>query len=464
MLRAAAALVVLTQLPEPIRVNTRLVEVDVVVRDKNGHVSGLTADDFVLRDRGRMQKISVFREISSRVQIDRAPLEPGTFSNRPAAGGEDPRHAVVIVWDHLNTDYSDAGSARRQALKALGQIQTNDQVCLYTLDSQLRVVQDFTGDSSLLVEALQRYREDRLERPVNVPILTASSAGDPRVAEMFEAFNAARIAKAQAYRGAVTAAAVRDIANHLSAVPGRKSVIWVASHVPPSAAALMVQGIAVYPVDIGRTSSSTPQTSQSERMLAQKSGGIAFVHDDLRGAIDRAVKDSEVTYLVGFYPDKTPEPMNALKIELHRKGTELGYRNAYPGTVKPRGNEIRDALESPLDATQILLNVRLTKMVEGWELALAVDPAELTFEGKDGRQAGALEIALRQFSKEGAELATTSNRASLEFDAPQFARFLSRKHEVHFTLANPKPGLATMRLVVEDRVSGRVGSITIPVH
>jgi hypothetical protein len=56
-----AALPLLAQLPAPIRVATRLVQVSVVVRDKNGPVAGLTKDDFILHDPGRLQKIDVFR-------------------------------------------------------------------------------------------------------------------------------------------------------------------------------------------------------------------------------------------------------------------------------------------------------------------------------------------------------------------------------------------------------------------
>ena len=60
-MRLLAALALFTQLPEPIRVTTRLVEVNVVARDKNGPVAGLTQGDFILRDRGRVQKIAIFR-------------------------------------------------------------------------------------------------------------------------------------------------------------------------------------------------------------------------------------------------------------------------------------------------------------------------------------------------------------------------------------------------------------------
>lgn len=39
---------------------TRLVEVDVVVRNRNGPVIGLIKDDFTLLDEGKPQQISVF--------------------------------------------------------------------------------------------------------------------------------------------------------------------------------------------------------------------------------------------------------------------------------------------------------------------------------------------------------------------------------------------------------------------
>ena len=48
-MRLLAALALFTQLPEPIRVTSRLVEVNVVARDKNGPVAGLTQGDFILR-------------------------------------------------------------------------------------------------------------------------------------------------------------------------------------------------------------------------------------------------------------------------------------------------------------------------------------------------------------------------------------------------------------------------------
>jgi VWFA-related protein len=454
------AALVWAQLPQPIRVTTQMVEVNVVVRDKNGPVAGLQQDDFIVRDRGRVQKIAVFRANSSRIEHATV-LAPGEFTNVEAS-----QNAVVVVWDHLNTDFGDAAVARAKVLKALGQIQTNDRVCLYALDSELRVIQDFTSDSSMLVEALRRYREEKLARPLDIPLLPISDAGDPRVAEMYMAINAAVTAKSEAYRGERTAAAVRAIANHLAGVPGRRSVIWIASEIPGAAAGLANAGIAVYPVDLSGTSPTSPQSTHFERTIAQQSGGMAFVHNDVRGAIDRAVKDSEMSYTLGFYPDRPPDRWNALKIEVKRKGLEAGYRAAYSGIPRSdstRETEIAGALASPLDATQISLRVQLTKLGEGWNVALELDPAEIELENRNRRWTGGLDIALRQMTKERSVLLTTMTTASLEFDEPRYRVFTNKKHIVNLTLPDPKPSLTAIRLVVADRVSGRIGSIAIPI-
>src|SRR5580658_4475076 len=69
-----------TQLPA-ISVSTRLVQVGVIARDKNGAVADLTKDDFVVLDRGKPQKISVFSVESSQSTSQPAQLLPqNTFS------------------------------------------------------------------------------------------------------------------------------------------------------------------------------------------------------------------------------------------------------------------------------------------------------------------------------------------------------------------------------------------------
>src|SRR5215475_6726858 len=86
-----------------IRVNTQLVEVDVVVRSKDGPVTGLTKDDFTLTDNGKPQRIDVF-SISTSERSNQKPDEPlpapGVVSNRQ--GRQTPASATVILFDRLN--------------------------------------------------------------------------------------------------------------------------------------------------------------------------------------------------------------------------------------------------------------------------------------------------------------------------------------------------------------------------
>src|ERR1700685_3468191 len=90
--------------PPRVRVSTRLVQVDVIVRDKNGPVADLTKDDFVVLDRGKPQRISVFSVESgaSAPQLAQA-LPQNTFSDLPQYGANKPRSVTVVLLDNLNT-------------------------------------------------------------------------------------------------------------------------------------------------------------------------------------------------------------------------------------------------------------------------------------------------------------------------------------------------------------------------
>jgi VWFA-related protein len=141
-------------------------------------VAGLTQEDLILRDRGRVQQITVFRTNSSRASQLSAPLPPGEFTNRPHGDAESSEQAIVIVRDRLNSYLEDAASGRGQVLKALGQIQTGDHVGLYALDADLHVIQDFTSDSVLLVDALGKYRESMMSHSLDTVGSRLPSTGE----------------------------------------------------------------------------------------------------------------------------------------------------------------------------------------------------------------------------------------------------------------------------------------------
>ena len=143
----------------PLRVTTRLVQVDVVVQDKKGQpITDLKQEDFEVTDQGKPQKISVFAIESNQKAIGRAePLPPNTFSNLPSRQGAS-QNLTVILFDTLNTGVIDQVNAKREVLRFLRQIQPQDRVAIYGLGAQLRVVHDFTGSAEALARAIGYYK------------------------------------------------------------------------------------------------------------------------------------------------------------------------------------------------------------------------------------------------------------------------------------------------------------------
>ena len=60
------------QQPPTFRTKVDLVQVDVIVQDKNGEqVRGLTQADFTLFDRGKPQTVAAFQEVARHVERER---------------------------------------------------------------------------------------------------------------------------------------------------------------------------------------------------------------------------------------------------------------------------------------------------------------------------------------------------------------------------------------------------------
>src|SRR5712692_6552948 len=96
-----------------IRTSTRLVQINVLVRDKNGPVTNLEKGDFVLLDQGKRQQIMVFSADSA--ALDRAGKPEAardSFTNQPVQGASTSGITVILL-DTLNTKFEDQAYAKR---------------------------------------------------------------------------------------------------------------------------------------------------------------------------------------------------------------------------------------------------------------------------------------------------------------------------------------------------------------
>lgn len=240
-----------------IRTGTQLVEVDVIVRDRNGPVADLTAGDFTVRDNGKTQQITSF-SVNRGFTVQRVEdLPDGVIANRLNPYGQEPVGPTVILWDLLNTELADQAWVRQQVMDYLGTLQSGDQVALYSLLKSLRVLHDFTGHPELLMQALS-YQGPQQSVNLSTPDLTnlagqatlsaddLLASGDPAAQEEAQAlaealqemsnFQKSAALEVEWYnirdRALITLGALREIAKHLDGIPGRKKLIWISGSFP----------------------------------------------------------------------------------------------------------------------------------------------------------------------------------------------------------------------------------------
>ena len=171
---------------------TRLVEVEVVVRDQRVRppgleaslayyldsgppfgpagalVKNLTKDDFTLLDQGKPQSIAVFRT-GAIGEVKPITLPPGAVSNRQDSRGQPVNNATAVLMDFLNTGFDYTGYERVGLTNLLRSLaQADSRVALYTLGENLHMLHDFTDDSQRLVEiAAKQIKSTALSRPTS---------------------------------------------------------------------------------------------------------------------------------------------------------------------------------------------------------------------------------------------------------------------------------------------------------
>ena len=238
-----------------IRLTSRLVYVDVVVRDRSGQVvRGLTQQDFKIEEDGKPQKLDFFEAHT----LDQASLTRGikaaaaaepqlqytNVAKRDAAAGA----INIILFDLLNTPRSDLLYARKQLLVFLKKLPPGQTVALFVLTDTLHMVQNFTGSSDRLLAAAQainpsdmsfiRSKDEAMQDDDFISYFAQSIGYDPGgAADKFKAAEGNQEAIRQDNRGYMTVAALAELARATSGYPGRKNLLWLSEDFPVSVGA-----------------------------------------------------------------------------------------------------------------------------------------------------------------------------------------------------------------------------------
>jgi VWFA-related protein len=224
--------------------NARIVVLDVVVTGKNRHpLTGLHQNDFVLSEDGHPQIITHFEEHTGAqpLQVNPPDPAPNIFTNIPRVKPSD--SVTVLLFDSLNTPLDDQSFVREQMLKYLKRPDPGHRIAIFTLGTQLRMLQNFTDDPALLAAAVNNRKSGAgpetstlLQSNAEAAATQETSQGlmlyAPEAAESIRQFAAEQNSERGEVRLKLTLEALQDLAHYLAAIPGRKNVAWFSGAFP----------------------------------------------------------------------------------------------------------------------------------------------------------------------------------------------------------------------------------------
>lgn len=235
------------QSAEPtLRVTTRLVYVDVLVRDaRGGVVKGLKAQDFKVLEDGHPQAIEFFNAHGAALQRDPSEAAPAMASNEftNAAPDGPPRAVTVLLFDLLNTPVDDQLTARQEMLKFLRELPGGDPLMVFTLGNSLQMTQGIAGSQVLIDAASKMLRPTdrgliapRTESAQDAQNAANAAAQFGRHPGSTAGENAGPVTDATTYeiRARSTISALSELARAVADYPGRKSLYWLAEDFPLS--------------------------------------------------------------------------------------------------------------------------------------------------------------------------------------------------------------------------------------
>ena len=371
------------QTPQPprFRVGVDAVRIDAVVTDRDGHtVADLTADDFQVRQDGKLQKVT-FAEfmpvLAGPLPADVAPArsraEAPIVSAPTPVKREDVQRTVAFVVDDLSFSVESFRNTQR-ALHAFvdRELRPTDLVALVRTGGAGGGLQPFTTDRRVLHAAIDGLRWNGASRNGVEPFesinewTTFSGGGRGSAPDMnpddFKVIEGLR----RSMSAAGSIGALNLVVRGARDLPGRKAIIFVSEgfqllsglepdpHVRPALDRVIDQatraGVVIYSLDCrglqtaglqagdnlkrprpNETLEQTVRANAQERLgfnrdtqegmayLAEQTGGFAVLNtNDLSRGLGRITDDVRSYYVIGYVPDDGTFARKGQKPRLHK--------------------------------------------------------------------------------------------------------------------------------------------------
>jgi VWFA-related protein len=328
-----------------------------------------------------------------------------------------------------------------------------------------------------------------------------------------------------------TLSALRAIGQSVDGYPGRKTLLWFSSGFPFKLAlddrldldlsksygtdikhvsALLAQAnVAVYPIDAGVLASGAAvadpsrdvkiaQTSQDAApttnlskatwdkfntqetgdSLANETGGLVFRNtNDLRGALQAALEDSQHYYRLAYYPSqkKWDGKFHTIKVVVSNKSLKVRARSGYyavdPATWRKTAGEqqiVSGTAFHQLAATGVTFITHPVLPPSGKSgpvtIEILVDSSTISFTpGPQSTYHTDVEFGVGAFTPEGKLERMETQQAKGDLPPETYQQFMKTGIPVRIPVTL-KPGRYLARVAVRDNLNGNLGTLDVPLN
>jgi VWFA-related protein len=374
--------------PSRFRAGVDLVEVSVLVRDRDGKlVTDLAQEELTLLEDGVAQPIVAFERVALPVVRPAAAREAARHVAKDVATNEAPARARVFV---LVLDSNHVTARRAQTVKTLArqfienQVGPDDYVAVFSPGGIPSATQDFTTDKARLLAAVDHFTGMKMASAVlEIDQEKRAVDGVPGAVPMHDGRDPSDGERMN--RALALVSTLEALSKHLERIPGqRKSLLLFSEGVDydqgdvlgkvqrnasevmrgmsRAMGALMRTNVALYAVDPRalnsadadlletplymdsrpRTDTLSTRTFTDEqrdsirvlRQLSESTGGFAAVNlNDFTGAFERILAESSSYYLIGYSPEHIAKPgeFRSITVKVARPGMTVSARHGYLG-------------------------------------------------------------------------------------------------------------------------------------
>ena len=479
-----------------LKIQTRIVLLDISVFDKQGHpVTDLRPDEFRIYEQKAPQAILSFEPPSAHaVPADLTGKVVVNSTADLAKVGDAP--ITILVLDELNMNNQDEIYYRDKLIKWLARqppVLPQPTAVTAINYTTFQLLRDFTQDRDTLLAILKKHSAPLAWRSENTGRLGAQASED-----MFS-----------------TLGALERISQAMRGVPGRKNLIWVGDGFPAvnigdtgrteadeitaalrrlsnimlhARVTLSVVGNVVNPsqtVTIETQADSDMASSANYDGfvlakgnmdfggLAPPTGGHAYNgRNDLDAEVDRSIAEGAEYYTISYRPSQpndNPKQYRNIHVELTRPGLTVETRDGYFGEPKEPppldktqtqqlAFDLNGAAVSPLSFTDLHMSA---ERVDPEDYLVHASARDMTWRDlPDGRRHADLIVMAACLNKQGKMLAHTFTLLGSNTEASlESISLVNAALHVHVT---PPAGTARIRFVVRDAIGGRVGTADLP--